>query len=159
MDIRIRLASKNDIDAIEKLWDELNDYLAEHENYPRWKKGVYPLREHAEEGIAESSLYVAVDNERVIGTIVYSREQEQAYQSVKWQVDYNVPVMIIGKLAVHPDYFGCSVGKELLDYASIIGKQQGIKAIRLDTYEENLPAIRLYKKCGFKDMGLVDLGL
>jgi len=159
MDIRIRRATKNDIDNIEKMWDELNDYLAEHENYPQWKKGVYPLREHAEEGVDDSSLYVAVNNEKIVGTIVYSHEQEQAYQAIKWQIDYNVPVIIIGKLAVHPDYFGYGIGKELLAHADVIGRQQGMKAIRLDTYEENLPAIQLYEKCGFKYMGLVDLGL
>ena len=34
-----------------------------------------------------------------------------------------------------------------------------MKAIRLDTYEENLPTAQLYEKCGYKYMGLVDLGL
>ena len=29
----------------------------------------------------------------------------------------------------------------------------------MDTYEENLPAVRLYEKCGFDYRGLVDLGL
>lgn len=159
MDIRIRLAIKNDIDNIKKMWDELNDYLAEHENYPRWKKGVYPSREHAEEGVKKDSLYVAIDGEKVIGTIVLSCEQEEAYRSVNWQIGYNEPVTVICKLAVHPDYFGYGIGKELLAYADIIGRRQGSKAIRLDTYKENLPAIRLYEKSGFKYMGLVDLGL
>ena len=49
-----------------------------------------------------------------------------------------------------PKYFGCGIGKALLDYAEIVGKQQGIKAIRLDTYEENFPAAKLYEKCGYK---------
>ena len=46
-----------------------------------------------------------------------------------------------------------------MDYAVFVGEQRSAKAIRLDVYEENIPAIRLYEKCGFKDMGLVDLGL
>jgi len=62
-------------------------------------------------------------------------------------------------LAVLPDYFGCGIGKALLEYAEVIGRQKVAKAIRLDTYEENLPAVRLYEKCGFKYIGLVDLGL
>ena len=49
--------------------------------------------------------------------------------------------------------------KALLDYAVYFGKKQGKKAIRLDTYEENLPAVRLYEKCGFQERGKVDLGL
>jgi len=54
---------------------------------------------------------------------------------------------------------GCGVGKALLEHAAVLGKKQGVKAIRMDTYEENLPAVRLYEKCGFKYMGMVDLGL
>ncbi len=48
MNILIRAATGNDIDEVERLYNDLNDYLAVHENGPRWKKGVYPLRKHAE---------------------------------------------------------------------------------------------------------------
>jgi len=159
MNITIRAAAANDIDAIEYLYDHLNDYLATHENYPRWKKGVYPIREDAEEAFQKGNLYVAVIDENVVGTVVYSNQQEDAYQTAKWQVPFDVPVIVIGKLAVLPEYFGSGVGKALLEYAAVVGKQRSAKAIRLDAYEENLPAVRLYEKCGFRYIGLVDLGL
>ena len=159
MDIIVRIATANDIDAVEHLYNDLNDYLATHENYPRWKKGVYPIREDAEEALAKGNLYVAIIDGKVAGTVVYSTDQGNAYRAVDWQIEFDVPVIIICKLAVLPEYFGCGIGKALLDYAEVIGRQQGAKAIRLDTYEENLPAVRLYEKCGFKYMGLVDLGL
>ena len=37
------------------------------------------------------------------------------------------------------------VGKALLDHAEFLGRQQGIRAIRLDTYEKNLPAAAYMK--------------
>ena len=159
MSIVVRIATANNIDAIEHLYDDLNDFLETHENYPRWKKGVYPIREDAEEALAKEDLYVAMIDGNVAGTVVYSDEQEDAYRAVDWQIEFDLPVITICKLAVHPKYFGCGVGKALLDYAVCVGEQRNAKAIRLDVYEENLPAIRLYEKCGFKDMGLVDLGL
>ena len=159
MDIIVRRATANDIDDIERLYDNLNDYLEAHENFPRWKKGVYPLRKHAEEALAEGILYVAVIDEEIAGTVVYSTKQGEAYRNVDWQIEVDVPVIIIGKLAVNPQYLGYGVGKALLNYASFLGKLQGAKAVRLDTYEENLPAVRLYEKCGFRYIGLVDLGL
>lgn len=159
MDIVVRIATVNDIDAIEHLYDGLNDYLVTHKNYPHWKKGVYPIRKDAEEALAKGNLYVAIIDGKVAGTVVYSNEQEEAYRAVEWQIEFDVPVIIICKLAVLPEYFGCGVGKALLDYAEVIGRQQGVKAIRLDAYEENLPSVRLYEKCGFKYIGLVDLGL
>ena len=159
MNILIRAATGNDIDEVERLYNDLNDYLAVHENGPRWKKGVYPLREHAEEALSNGTLYVAVIDEKIAGTAVYSRKQGDVYQEIKWQTAFDVPVIVICKLAVHPDYLSCGVAKALLNYAVLLGKEQGIKAIRLDTYEENFPAIKLYEKCGFKYMGRIDLGL
>ena len=159
MNITVRIATENDIDAIEHLYDDLNDYLASHKNYPRWKKGVYPIREDAEDALAEGNLYVAIIDGDVAGTVVFSSEQDETYREIDWQIAFDVPVIVICKLAVLPKYFGCGVGKALLEYAEVVGRQQGAKAIRLDTYEENLPAARLYEKCGFRYMGLVDLGL
>ena len=159
MNFSIRKATENDIDEIENLYNSLNDYLAEHENGPRWKKGVYPLREHAEAALAEGTLYVAAADEKIAGTVVYSREQGDVYKGIHWQTAFDVPVIVICKLAVHPNYLGCGAAKALLNYAVRLGKELGIKAIRLDTYEENFPAIKLYEKCGFKYMGRIDLGL
>lgn len=55
MDIIARSAAVNDIDAIERLYDKLSDYFASYKNYPRWKKGVYPLHKHAEDALADRS--------------------------------------------------------------------------------------------------------
>ena len=51
----------SDLEQIEFLYNDLCDYLEVHENYPSWKKGVYPTREDAERGIREndySRIYV-----------------------------------------------------------------------------------------------------
>lgn len=86
IDIVVRAAKQEDLDEVESLYNALNDYLAVHENYPRWKKGIYPLREHAEEGIRTKSLYVATYEGKIIGTVIYLSEQGAAYQDVDWQI-------------------------------------------------------------------------
>ena len=55
MGLRIRKATREDLDAVEALYNALNDYLAVHENGPRWSRGVYPLREHAEKALRRDS--------------------------------------------------------------------------------------------------------
>lgn len=49
--IEIRKAVLSDLEQIEFLYNDLCDYLEVHENYPGWKKGVYPTREDAEKWI------------------------------------------------------------------------------------------------------------
>ncbi|QBE97273.1 GNAT family N-acetyltransferase [Blautia producta] len=159
MNMIVRKAEYSDLNKVEQLYQELNDHLAAHENYPGWKRDVYPTREDAEEGLRSGGLYVAENQGKIAGTVIFLYEQDEIYRSIKWQIDQDAPVIILHILAVHPDYFGCGVGKALLDHAEFLGQQQGIRAIRLDTYEKNLPAARLYEKCGFQYIGLADLGL
>lgn len=86
---------------------------------------------------------------KFVGFSNYLLEQGQVYQNVNWQLDFDVPVIAIHILAVHPDYLGCGVGKAVLEYAENFGRRQGARTIRLDTYEKNAPAVRLYEKCNF----------
>lgn len=44
------------IDELEKLYDNLNNYLELGTNYPGWAKGIYPIRETAVSGIQNNSL-------------------------------------------------------------------------------------------------------
>lgn len=53
----IRKAVSTDIDEIECLYNDLNDYLAQNVNYPGWIRDVYPIRQDAEDGFNEQALY------------------------------------------------------------------------------------------------------
>ena len=159
MPILIRKAGASDLDAIARLYDELNDHLAANVNYPGWRKGSYPLRSDAEEGLADGTLYVAEIDGQLAGTVMYLRTQDPAYQTADWQLPFGVPVLTLHILAVHPDHQGRGVGRALMDYAETLARETGALAVRLDTHEGNAPACRLYEKCGYSMRGLVDLGL
>lgn len=160
MNITMRLGTEADIDELEQLYDCLNDHLSATVNYPGWRKGLYPVRQTAEEGVDEGGLYVAVYKDKIIGSMILRHKPEPAYLPVKWTMDLEYEeVLVIYTFVVHPDYLGQGVGRELLEYASIVGRQSNIKALRLDVNTDNLPAIRLYEKCGFHYIDTVDLGL
>lgn len=160
MNIVFSLGKTNDIDELEKLYDDLNDHLAEGVNYPGWRKGIYPVRQDAIKGVNNNNLYVARHDGKIVGSIILSHEPETAYHKAKWQIesDYS-DVFVIYTFAVHPQYLKCGVGKALLDFAAEHSINAQAKSIRLDVYEGNKPAIQLYEKCGFKYIDTVDLGL
>lgn len=160
MNVNIELGKQEDIKELEQLYNDLNDYLAANTNYPGWKKGVYPIREDADTGIQEGNLYVAKSEGKIIGTIILSHKPDPAYLNVKWQIisDYT-DIMVIHTFAVHPDYLRCGVGRLLIDFAVQLCTDLKLQAIRLDVYEKNIPAIRLYEECGFDYIDTVDLGL
>ena len=59
---------------------------------------------------------------------------------------------------VHPSFLKMGIGRALMDYSFELARRTGMKSIRLDVYEKNLPAISLYEKCGFEYIDTVDLG-
>lgn len=160
MDITIELGQSNDIDELEQLYNDLNDYLAEGVNYPGWVKGIYPVREDAIDGIEHGNLYVAKHNGKIVGSIILNHAPEPAYHKAKWafESDYS-DVFVIHTFAVHPNFLKCGVGKALMDFSVECAIKSHVKSIRLDVYEGNIPAIKLYEKCGFKYIETVDLGL
>lgn len=160
MKINFELGKTSDIDELELLYDDLNDHLAKEVNYPGWKKGIYPVRQNAADGIKNGNLFVAKHEEKIVGSIILSHVPEPAYHKAKWQIesDYS-DVFVVYTFVVHPDYMKCGVGKALMDFAEEQAAYSDVESIRLDVYEGNMPAIRLYEKCGFKYIGTVDLGL
>ena len=160
MDIIIRLGIDDDINKLEQLYDELNDYLANSTNYPGWKKGIYPTREDAVNGIKDQTLYVASINDKIVGSIILSHKPEPAYSNVTWQKELSYSnVLVIYTFAVHPKYLNQGIGKKLINFAQEHAINNNVEALRLDVYEGNLPAIKLYEKSGFKYIDTVDLGL
>ncbi len=160
MQVTIEQGAQSDITPLARLYDELNDHLAAGKNYPGWIKGVYPTRENAEKGVVNEGLYVARVGDAIAGSMILSHEPEPAYHGAPWGI--NVPyseVFVITTFVVHPAFSGLGIGTRLLAFAAEHGKEQGIKALRLDVYEHNLPAIRLYEKNGFAYIATVDLGL
>ena len=85
---------------------------------------------------------------------------DEAYNSVSWKVDVDYSsIFVIRTFVVHPSFLKMGVGRALMDYSFEQAQQSGIKSIRLDVYENNLPAISLYEKYGFEYIDTVDLGL
>lgn len=154
--LRVEKASVGDLDALERLFDDLCDYLARTVNYPGWEKGRYPVRAVAEQALSEDSLYVARRDGAIVGTVTLNHQEPPAYQSADWKETCCVGV--VHTLAVHPDALHGGVGRTLMEYAVAWAKAQRCRAIHLDTYEHNQPAKRLYEGLGFCFRGKIDLG-
>ena len=82
--MQIRKGTEKDIEEVAALYDAVNDYLESHTNYPGWRKGVYPIREDAAQGIAENNLFVAEAEGQIAGTFILRHRPEEAYALADW---------------------------------------------------------------------------
>jgi ribosomal-protein-alanine N-acetyltransferase len=60
----------------------------------------------------------------------------------------------IVNVAVLPEYRNTGIGSALLDYAEHFCEDAGVLILHLEVREGNLPAIHLYEKHGFREVGL-----
>lgn len=159
----IRKGIIDDIDELANLYDELNDYLSSGINYPGWRKDIYPTRETAAAAVANQTLYVAIqkgnDSNKIVGSIILNHVEENAYKDGNWAInaDYK-DIFVVHTFAVHPLFLKSGIGQALLDFTFDFAQEMQMKAVRLDVYEKNAPAIALYEKNGFRYAGTVDLG-
>lgn len=156
----IEKGKEKNIDELESLYNDLNDYLESNINYPKWAKGIYPIRETAINGIKEGSLFVLKIDDEIAGSVILNHEPEKAYYDTTWRIEADYKdIIVVRTLVVHPKYMKNGVGKKLLDFAKEYSIKEKMKAIRLDVSIHNTPAIELYEKQGYKYIDTVDLGL
>ncbi|MDF2473822.1 MAG: acetyltransferase [Anaerocolumna sp.] len=148
-----------DIDEMEQFYNDILNSLEQGVNYPGWKKGIYPTKEGAVHGIKCDDLLIARYNNEIVGSIILNHIIVKGYETAPWNIyATDDEIYVVHTLAVHPKYAKNGVGSQLLEFAEEYGRKNNIKALRLDVYEHNTPAIRLYEKCGYKYIDKVDLG-
>lgn len=149
-------AAAGDVAAVAQLYDVVNDYFAAHGNacYPNWQKGKYPVLADAQRALAAQTLYILLADGTIAGSVIIDHTQHPEYRKMPWTLQ--VPeedVMVLHTLVVHPQYRGRGLGERLVRFGLRLCRDAGAKALRLDTHYQNLPARRLYEKCGFHSLG------
>ena len=65
--------------------------------------------------------------------------------------------LVIHTLCVHPRFARNGYAKELVNYGLGLAKTAGMKSVRLDVLEGNIPAEKLYPSAGFEYVDTVRL--
>ncbi len=88
------------------------------------------------------SIYLAMENEKVVGTAGLSKEEEGVFELVKMTVD--------------PDSRGKGIGKILLEHCLLEAKTMRAKKIRLFSNSKLTTALGMYEKYGFRHVPVTD---
>lgn len=147
----LRQAVITDLDSIEEGYREHFAHERIHGAYTVFREGVYPTRKTAEAALQSGALFVYEENGAVLGSIILDHKQPDEYRTIEWQSGASdEEVNVIHLLMVRPRAAGKGVGSALVGYALDVAKQRSCTAVRLDTGEQNIPAVSLYTKLGFK---------
>ena len=82
-------------------------------------------------------------------------EYDVQYKNGSWEYP-NSNFRIIHRLCVNPLYQNQGIAKETLNYIESELKENSVESIRLDVFFDNPYALSLYRKNGYKEVGVAN---
>lgn len=155
-DIVIRQALSDDIDDVERIYDEIHAEEEQGRLTVGWKRGVYPTRETAVSALKRKDLFVVEANGRVAGAAIINKIQVDVYESGSWLLKADPDdVMVLHTLVISPSFYGHGLGKAFISFYEKYALSHGARYLRLDTNERNGRARAMYASLGYREAGIV----
>ena len=153
----IRLAAAADLPAIEAIYNAILDREEAGPVYTNWQRGKYPTIDTARQVLEAGTLYVGKDGGMIWGAVNLNGIQLPEYDLIPWKISAErEQVGVIHTLSIHPAMRGRGYAREMVAFCERESRRQGKTVIRLDTWEGNLPANRLYPSLGYSFAGAAE---
>lgn len=152
----IRKATENDIDRVERLYDEIHTAEEEQKQTIGWVRGLYPTRATAELARSREDLFVLEEDGEIRGCGIINGIQDPSYRDGNWsRAVPNNRVCVLHTLVISPQWGGRGYGRQFLGFYESYAADHGCTALRLDTNEKNQVARKMYQKHGYREVGIV----
>lgn len=90
------------------------------------------------------------------GIIVLNQIQNPDYEKIPWDASEKES-LVIHRLCVDPSHQNKGIAKKLLLFAENFGRENGFKAIRLDSFIDNPYSNKLYTGNNYTNKGIISL--
>ncbi|MEE0969541.1 MAG: GNAT family N-acetyltransferase [Clostridia bacterium] len=152
--MKIRNAVLCDLDAVMKIVESARKYFAEN-GIPQWQWG-YPSESDFETDIRLKRLYVAEENDRILGLFCYDNGGDENYEEIfDGSFSSDAPYAAIHRVAVDEDAKGKGVAGEMVAHAVSLARSEGFMYMRGDTHRKNISMQRMLEKNGFEKRGII----
>ncbi len=148
----IRKATYSDIDEILELTNACAKLLISKQIY-QWNEN-YPNRKVFVKDVNRRELYVLINKNTIIGSIVISTKMDEEYMDVNWLTP-NRNNIYIHRLSVHPNFQKKGHAQQLMSFAENLAITQSYTSIRLDTFSKNLANQKFYELRGYQRLGSI----
>jgi len=150
----IRKAKISDLMDIMKMYNSCVSGMIKN-GIDQWDDS-YPNTEIISKDLESGTYFVAELNNQIVGGININQEQDPTYIDILWE-DQSNQFLVVHRLAVKEENWGCGVGKRLMNFAENLVKEKGLSSIRLDTYSGNPKAMNFYVRLKYSELGTIDL--
>lgn len=147
---------KATLDDLEEIWNIVENSIdvMEGNNIFQWDD-LYPLKEDFQKDIVKNQLYLGLANDQIAVLYVLNQECDKEYENGDWKFKEE-EFYIVHRLCVNPDFQNRGIARHTLLHIEKQLKSKGIYVIRLDVFQNNPYAIRLYGSLGYSKAGYAD---
>jgi ribosomal protein S18 acetylase RimI-like enzyme len=149
--MEIRKGTKEDLTEIMEIVQKTVSIM-ESEGNDQWNR-TYPHEQDFLADVEAGSLYTAIYEGNVAGSITVDQIQAEEYKNASWRKDE--PCFVFHRLAVDPEIRGEGIASRLIEFAEKHAVKNGIPYMRTDTYSLNKKAQKLFEKNGYVKTGTI----
>lgn len=148
----IRLATSSDLTEIKGLTEACAVALQEKKIF-QWNEN-YPSREKLSRDIEKQELFVLEMAGELMGIIVLTKDMDDVYVPVEWLTPKGKS-LYVHRLATRPANWGKGYGRQLMDFAEDLAKENDFVSVRLDTFSQNSRNLSFYENRGYTRLGKI----
>ena len=151
-----RKGTQEDIPAICRIYDATHTLEEQGGSSIGWIRGIYPTEETARQSIDRGDMFVAEEAGQIVGTAIINQTQVDVYENAPWRYPAaDDEVMVLHTLVIDPAQARRGYGRKFVEFYEAYALEQGCPFLRMDTGEINRAARALYKRLGYREVGLV----
>lgn len=166
-----RKASMADMDAVMDFYYNMIEEMRGTDFDILWQHDKHPSDALLRGSVEQGQMFIGITDDGNIATaLIINHDRAPGYECVPWEV--NVPLEELGivhLVATRPAYHGHGYASLLMEFAIDVSREEGLRALQLDTFVDNVRSHGLYDKLGFinhgawpvyyDDLGTVDLDM
>jgi len=120
--------------------------------FKHWNS-AYPDMKSIQNDLYKGTIYLLKDRKVCKGMVTLSDTEPQEYKQINWSDHLSKP-LYLHRMAIHPNWQGIGLAKNLVAFADNYARENGYNCIRLDVFSPSKRARQLYEKQDFHEAGL-----
>ncbi len=150
----IRTGMRADLDAVQKLYEQVFSSEEQGEMQCGWKRGVYPTRRVPAVAVMQGTFYICEDGGRIVGSMILNHIEPDEYKNIAWarKVQGNETV-VAHVFCVSPEAHIETVAEEMLRFAVKKAKEQECLVVRTNVFADHSKLAGALTRMGFARVG------
>lgn len=150
----IRKAILEDLPGISRVYDDIHTAEENGKITVGWARGVYPTEKTAEASIRRGDMFVLEEDGTILGAGIINQIQVDVYENAPWEYASD-RVCVLHTLVISPGVSGKGYGRTFIAFYEQWAAEHGLTELRIDTNARNKAARAMYRKLGYREIGIV----